>query len=1360
VRVSKELVEFLKLHLVGRKGHSTVGGNITPEANNTFNLGSPDNRFNSIYASSVIADSLVGSIEGDADTVDGFHAASTPTAGYLLALDINSKFPTSIIYQGPGSGLNADYLDGYDSSEFAIKAIAQTITGAWQFGTIFSLGAGAQGELVAGLYADQLNKSVVAGDGLSGGGLLTQDRTLNLVIPGTLSAVSTNDPTTSHTHAITAYTDATIIGQEGHLLKSDIAGSIKLTDAELAGKLVTALIQSNTGQSLLIQPAELLNLAPDGNLVRLQTNRRIQSDNYISQSSGWGISYRGAADFRYLYTEELHARSFIADLEQALAGGQIISKSVAPLVLDFVVPAAGGQADLWVESFTSFPNARVFVDGDVVRIRTFNRGLHPDTSLTIGDVWGTVQLVSIHWDETPPEGTGDPLPNRQRYTFTRSTGSNAGALATDTVIPAGTLVLDYGVSGNGTIEANAIDGDMGANSPYSQITRWTTHPATGTQVMNRMGNLNGIFGIAGEFGLFAGEGVTDSDRYIRVSNETIEAHNLPIKLYDGSAVTIALMPAAEGALPSIALGNPIPTGWLTQTGFWAGKYQDNTYRYYIGEVSGGDLVRGAMWDGSKYQVRGSQIIGPGMGYYIQDAFFHLPFEGSQPHRTNFTVNVDSTLGQEGSISGGVIGRPGKFGKAGQFARATTNYVINPSFEVNVTDGWLFGQSGSGATITQDTSDPFIGSACAKITGSSGSSSRIYNATNSRLTVPNGSTVSVQARVKTNGDDFTASIRIYDVTSATMRGVAVVNTLVNQWELISTSWTNNTGANAVVAVYLTNGGLESGRIAWFDAVQMELSSFITPYCDGSLGSGHSWSGTVHNSQSNRALAYATYNGYALRVGEVGTVAAWIYIEQHTNSISNILRHSYTDPTSHFILRVGSDNAVAGYWGTASIGGSTVLPEREWVHLAMTKDSTGTVRVYVNGVEDGFGWGGDPLGTPSINLYVNYFSSQFFDGYIDDLFILNRVISQEELLQIVNGNTPLITTSSPNELLLSGSDNANIRANSSGIFGVDSDYNASFSLLTQPKSSWGGFSNLNAGDIVFGHNKSGMSAIKWNRNSGKFGFYGGGNSVVQVEINTDGSLLAGGGNVSLNQYGLNLVAADAPASQIKWDNWVYLSGYVFGTSPNQAGRFHMEIDQQGSGRGLFSVVSYGHNRSFSGLNLYGGTSSQSSEINLLSNGSTGSSILTIIGSGLTYSGNATVSGNVRADGVFNRGGTNGYIYVPLGSHWIPSGWNGVSKTVTSHLVDVSSASGAPADTSHIKAYSVRYLSKWSTASETYEFRVHRDSGDSDIAGLVRSLIANTWSDGACIVQANVNGDFYGRAVGAGTSATWVIITGYFI
>ena len=334
----------------------------------------------------------------------------------------------------------------------------------------------------------------------------------------------------------------------------------------------------------------------DSNLAKVASGVRLQSDGYVSQTTGWGVAFNGAADFRYVYVDEMHAKAFIADLEQALAGGQIIAKSVAPLAQDFTVPAAGAAAYLWVECFAGFPTAAVFQAGDIVMVRTFSRS---GASLTIGNAFGTVS--GVHFDG-----------NNQRWNFTRLSGTvnghpAAGYMATGTVVPAGTLALDFGVSGNGYYEVNAIDGAMGANSPYAQVVTWNQHPWYNRTVRTRYGNLYGVFATTGEYGMFAGNGAANADQFLRLSNNAIEGHNLPIRLYDGATQVVRIEP---GTYPYIGLGNPAPTAYLGATGIWMGKHS-TAYKMHVGTVSGGDVTAGWKWDGSTLTVRGNIYVGGG-----------------------------------------------------------------------------------------------------------------------------------------------------------------------------------------------------------------------------------------------------------------------------------------------------------------------------------------------------------------------------------------------------------------------------------------------------------------------------------------------------------------------------------------------------------------------------------------------------------------------------------------------------------------------------------------------------------------------------------------------------------------------------
>ena len=82
----------------------------------------------------------------------------------------------------------------------------------------------------------------------------------------------------------------------------------------------------------------------------------------------------GRRIFRYLFVDEMHAKSFIADFEQALAGGQIIAKSVAVLYLDFIsAPAAGASTTITVRDLPSATGMACFQNSDYIRIRKFSR---------------------------------------------------------------------------------------------------------------------------------------------------------------------------------------------------------------------------------------------------------------------------------------------------------------------------------------------------------------------------------------------------------------------------------------------------------------------------------------------------------------------------------------------------------------------------------------------------------------------------------------------------------------------------------------------------------------------------------------------------------------------------------------------------------------------------------------------------------------------------------------------------------------------------------------------------------------------------------------------------------------------------
>ncbi len=88
-----------------------------------------------------------------------------------------------------------------------------------------------------GYMSERLNKSLLAGAGLTGGGLWTDNRTLALATPGSLSATSVNAAGAPHTHAITASSNP---GAATQVLKSTVTGGLTLESFTSNGEIVAA----------------------------------------------------------------------------------------------------------------------------------------------------------------------------------------------------------------------------------------------------------------------------------------------------------------------------------------------------------------------------------------------------------------------------------------------------------------------------------------------------------------------------------------------------------------------------------------------------------------------------------------------------------------------------------------------------------------------------------------------------------------------------------------------------------------------------------------------------------------------------------------------------------------------------------------------------------------------------------------------------------------------------------------------------------------------------------------------------------------------------------------------------------------
>ncbi|MDZ7658095.1 LamG domain-containing protein [Fodinibius sp.] len=218
------------------------------------------------------------------------------------------------------------------------------------------------------------------------------------------------------------------------------------------------------------------------------THATIGSPDFASKTTDWQITKAGHGDFRSIYSDEIRTEAFIAEISEALAGADFLTKSRGVLSRNFQVPSNGNTGTLYVEDLEGFQNSRVFSAGNTIRLRVIDKS---GGGLVVANIWGTVSNYS------------DLSGGEQSWTFTTTDdGGSAGG-----TIYAGSVALDYGVSGDGYIERTTLDQ---SGSPYSQTVTW--EDTTGNNipdsytVLTRIGVLDGLAGLSGA-GMYAKDNV-------------------------------------------------------------------------------------------------------------------------------------------------------------------------------------------------------------------------------------------------------------------------------------------------------------------------------------------------------------------------------------------------------------------------------------------------------------------------------------------------------------------------------------------------------------------------------------------------------------------------------------------------------------------------------------------------------------------------------------------------------------------------------------------------------------------------------------------------------------------------------------
>lgn len=606
-------------------------------------------------------------------------------------------------------------------------------------------------------------------------------------------------------------------------------------------------------------------------------------------------------------------------------------------------------------------------------------------------------------------------------------------------------------------------------------------------------NLTDIFGNGLTFDTGSGKALlgTPSDITVSTTNNvstTSHSHAVVSSSSPGAAASL-LRTSPEGALTLASLavtgaatvtqdftvGANVLFVDVSQAGFGVNRTPDPQFAV---DINGNLRTSGFIVGKHAIQLSGARMI--------------AHFDGAEPYATNFTGELNGHMGQVPvTATGGLIFRPGMFGKGVQIAEATTNIVDNPRFANDLT-GYI---AANAATFEHVTVDAPYGTKANKVTAPYNGAFYLY------LPFAASGSWSYSVYIKADsaasvGKTVTMQLRYNYVSGNPVTTYTSTHTLTNGWYRLQVSGAPAAGeTTSYVQLFVRNLDASLSTFSFLvTAVQFENKAYSTPYCDGSLGSGHSWVGTAHASDSSRTASRLTYHSSVIGLDR-GSFSAWVYYDG--NIYNRFLLGTLGAGTNYLQIYFVFNGAAKPFADSRSnnvlcstVTGATAMSVG-WNHVVCTWE-TGALKVYLNGVQSGAtGNYATPLGTVNNHDIGQSWGSLQINAVMDDLVILDRAMSADEVRAIYESNAPVFAETST----WSFKSTSNlVWADAEGFWTIDSSGNAAFGVSGVDTKSWGG-ATLDKGDILIGRSSN---YVKWDASLGTLTFYNAQSPLVWEEF----------------------------------------------------------------------------------------------------------------------------------------------------------------------------------------------------------------------------------------------------------------------
>jgi len=201
--------------------------------------------------------------------------------------------------------------------------------------------------------------------------------------------------------------------------------------------------------------------------------------------------------------------------------------------------------------------------------------------------------------------------------------------------------------------------------------------------------------------------------------------------------------------------------------------------------------------------------------------------------------------------------PGTDTRAIVVEQTETNHILNPSFEVNVTDGWTNDAGNPFDTFEQSTAQAKFGNASLHcVSGAVADNAYSDTVADADAT----ETWTGSAWVYLVAGDFRLIVEENNAGWAEAATVDADDGLLNQWQKVSVTVTLSAGVTD--ARIKIKPPTTAASEFYVDGVDLVEASYVSTHIDGSLGPGYEWdTPTSHNDTSTRTETVVDLDDYA-------------------------------------------------------------------------------------------------------------------------------------------------------------------------------------------------------------------------------------------------------------------------------------------------------------------------------------------------------------------------------------------------------------------------------------------------------------------------------------------------------------------